>query len=100
MRVNASAMQAFGEGIATTAFNIVRASEKPVTRLSSVYQEGFSNNVEHQTRLDSQAAPIDIAREMVTLIQTEAFHAANAVPIQAQDELLETIVGLVVDSKA
>lgn len=97
MNINASALQAFGEGVATTAWNIVRASERSVIRLGSVYQEGAGGNVEHHIIPASQKAPIDLSREMVTLMQTEIFHKANAVVVRVQDEILETSVGLNVD---
>ncbi len=105
MQINASAMQAFSKEVYKKAISIARTS----VALQEV--PGIASNIENKTPnvakepsfpeklFTSSASEGDYARDFVSLMLVENFHAANAKAIQASDEILQTTISIV-DTKA
>ncbi len=86
-----SAMQAFSEGIHSSAYNVTNI-ERP-THMQTQYVEGSTGQVQAHTEVVPSST--DYARETVNTIVAQRGHEANTKTIQALDENLGTVINMI-----
>ncbi len=92
---SASALQAFPQGMQSTAYNLTDINREGHVRTEFV--ESSSGSVQAQTELvlpPVSQGSTDYTTEMVNMIVYDTSHEANAVAAQTADDMLGVVVNM------